>query len=105
MSAHRQHYFEANATRQRLQDPFENRVGQIIATVIVVVVALASATAHLITPEAPVVTPVRTPVVEHYQLQPIEVEEARQEGFRAGFAAALEQACSAPLLAQPIATR
>jgi hypothetical protein len=35
----------------------------------------------------------------------MDVADARLEGFRAGFAAAIEQACSAPLLAQPIATR
>lgn len=105
MSAYRQDYLTANAPRQRLQDPFENRIGQAIAVTLVAIVAVAAAAAHLIAPEAPAAQPVHSPVVVHYQLPPMDVEDARVEGFRAGFAAAIEQACSAPALSQPIAAR
>lgn len=105
MSAHRQDYLTANAPRRRLQDQFENRVGQTIAVALLVVVAVASAIAHMVKREEPVVTPVRSPEVVQYQLPPMEIADARLEGFRAGFDAAMEQACRTPTLTYPIATR
>jgi hypothetical protein len=47
---------------------------------------------------------VRSPVVEQYELPPIEVEDARIEGFRAGFATAMQQGCTVTLT-NPIGAR
>lgn len=109
MNPHRQHYFQANPQPARpvARAPSVGP-GELIAFVVLVIVALAAAAAHLVQrheASQPVVTPVHSPVVVHYQLPSMDVEDARVEGFRAGFAAAIEQACSATALTQPIATR
>ena len=107
MSAHRQHYFEANATRPLAPHPMETRIGEAIAITLLVVVALGAAVSYVVGHEAeraPVVTPVRSPVVQFYELPPLEAAEARTEGFRAGYDTALQQGCSAAF-STPLATR
>lgn len=110
MSAHRQHYFEANLgrdfgdfapERKRRERRHEN-VGSVIAIVILAVVCLGAAGNYLRERHQaaqPVVTPVPMPVITS-------VEEARAEGriegYRAGFEAAQAQGCRAATLSRPL---
>jgi len=121
MSAHRQHYFEANQPLRRGLDP-QDLIQPFRAEApaaapgahrhapdwILVALALAllavQVLAHFFPQKSDTVTPVRSPVVQTYELPPVAVEDARIEGFRAGFASAQEQGCSAAL-SQPIAAR
>lgn len=91
---HRQHYFEANF-RPEQDVGLEGGIGRTLAIAAVVIVALGAGVNHLVkaSAAATVVTPVRSPVVEMYELPPIEVDEARVEGFRAGFETAVQQGC------------
>jgi hypothetical protein len=99
VSAHRQHYFEANF-RPESELGAESRTGRTLAIALLVISLLSTVTAihfRATASSEPVVTPVRSPVVEHYELPPIEVDEARIEGFRAGYATAIQQGCTVRL--------
>jgi hypothetical protein len=103
VSAHRQHYFEANGPGA--PHPMETRIGEAISIALLVVVAIGAAVSYVIGHEREtVVTPVRSPEVLVYELPPMEVDQARIEGFRAGFDTALQQGCSAAL-STPLAAR
>lgn len=107
MSAHRQHYFEANFAPEQTVTGMESRPVR-IAAVALALVALGAAAAHLAAntaSEPPVITPVRSPEIVHYQLPPMQVVDARIEGFRAGMAEGLAQQGCMVQLSAPIATR
>jgi hypothetical protein len=57
---------------------------------------------------APIVTPVRTPDVQVFPVEPIDrvrVQEIRTEAFSAGLQEGLSQACGTSPLSAPIASR
>lgn len=102
MSSHRQHYFQANAPRDR-QDDIHHYVGNVIAIAILAIVCLGAAGNYLRSTwraAEPVVTPVPMPIITS-------VEEARAEGriegFRAGFDAARAHGCQGAELMRPVA--
>lgn len=107
MSQHRQHYFEANF-RPEAEPALETNVGRAIAVILVALAAVCAAGSYAhsrLTTSDAVITPVRTPEIVHYELPPLEVQEARVDGFRAGYATAMEQQGCTPTLTQPIANR
>lgn len=111
MSQHRQHYFEANFRPEQTPD-MEHPIarGMVVLMAIAALGAALSYTAARPDDEAPVITPVRTPVVQVYELPPLEADEARThaalaEGFRAGLEEGLGQQGCTPPLARPIASR
>lgn len=120
MSPHRLHYLQLNpdegmvhlldhslrpATRQRRAGVDMGAVIilalMVFFTILLGVYTIAQALAEKSQATA---LPVRTPVVQVFELPPISVDEARIEGFRAGMATAAEEGCSARALSQPIAT-
>lgn len=108
MNPHRQHYFEANFhPEQDLGD--EHPIGRSLAIVLVIVASLGAMGSYLLATPAPVAdpvpTPVRSPVIQVYELPPIAVEDARIEGFRAGYSAAIAAGCKTAILTSPIASR
>lgn len=109
MSAHRRHYLDLNLGPEA--DP--RHVGDAggaaryapswLLVVLALALLLVQLAALLWWPQPDqVVTPVRIPVRQTYELPDVSVEDARVEGFRAGYAAATEQGCHAPMLATPI---
>ncbi|MCC2673073.1 MAG: hypothetical protein K0R58_20 [Ramlibacter sp.] len=109
MNPHRRHYLDLNPPPGSWFDTI-GKLGaaRYVPDWILVVLAIALLAAHWVAsstapdPAATIVTPIRTPVVEHYTLPSLDVAEARIEGFRAGVAAAGEQ-CTP--LSHPLATR
>jgi hypothetical protein len=107
MSQHRQHYIEANF-RPEHEPALESSIGRGIVIALVAIAAIGSAVSYAhsrLASEEPVVTPVRLPEVVHYSLPPIELYEARSEGYRAGMAEGLAQQGCTPTLTSPITTR
>lgn len=113
MSQHRQHYFEANFFPENAQQATEHSVGRAVAIGALVVACLGtalSAAKDRLFPEPPVVTPVRSPIVQVYALPPMDVDEQRvavlrAEAFRAGLQEGLAQQGCRPTLSYPITTR
>jgi hypothetical protein len=104
MSDHRLHYMDlqgAPARAQKEEAPQPPTWMLVVLALLVLAVQLLFA----IFPPLPtvVVTPVRTPEAQAFEIPPVTPEEARIEGFRAGMATAAENGC-AVYLTPPIAT-
>jgi hypothetical protein len=104
VSAHRQHYFDANAQSARPARA-QYYVGNVIAVTILLVVAIGATASHVrerLRANEPVVTAVPMPILTS-------VEEARIEGrirgYTEGFDAGFDQGCKASRLSHPIAAR
>lgn len=101
MSAHRTHYALDPARRHTWRSTL---AAIAIAAVLAVVTVVASQGGESVGPAVP--TPVRTPDVQIYPLEPLDaprLADLRIEAFRAGYRSALHDGCRLPALATPIA--
>lgn len=107
MSAHRQHFFEANRapTIPRPQRPDPGAL-IILALMVLFVVLLAAWTLAGIRGDRDQrLQGIRTPAVQVQELPPLSAYEASIVSYRAGFAAGVEQGCGTPTLSHPIEPR
>lgn len=102
MSDHRRHYLDLNGPAASRPSGAERHAPSWLLALLAMALLLTHVLAALWPKSDPVVTPVRTPVVMAYELPALSVEDARIEGFRAGYAAATEQGCHQPVLQQPL---
>lgn len=114
MSAHRQHYFEANAPMRRLARRSMSPAAAIavwIVAIFVLVLAAHQLVKWLVAEAGPFVahgTPVHSPVVVGTPLPPVDpesIEDAKVAAWRAGHQAAIASGCALATLTRPVAQR
>lgn len=121
MTAHRQHYFEANRERVDKSERFDSRpafwqtepahqpdIGSLIVFGLVLlflaIVGVSALVKHNLTPPKP--TPMRAQSALVTPLPAAQaLEDARIEGFRAGAASAVANGCRHPVMDTPIGHR
>lgn len=103
MTTHRLLYLDLNPTDRRAPAP---DIGKVITRALLVFFGLifaVSTLSWLARQGSPLVTPVRAGEIERIEIPPLQsVEDARVDGFRAGFAQGVEQGCSPTALTAPL---